>query len=279
AGYTALAILNAGGVPVFSDIDPDTYTLNPQRLDEAITTRTRAVVPVHLYGQMADMAGIRAVAARRDLFVIEDAAQSHGARLDGRRAGAHGHAAAFSFYPTKNLGAFGDGGAVVSDDAALIERVKNLRQGGHPSALDSEMAGRNSRLDEMQAALLRIKLRRLDAWNSERQRLAASYDELLKSSPVKIPSRRSVESHVSHLYVVRHPRRESLREHLAARGVETLIHYPYLLHRQNLFRRSEQRALPVAEGLVDDIFSLPLYPGLTLEEQREVADGILSFER
>src|SRR4051812_627634 len=165
AGYTALAVLNAGGVPVFADSDPETYTLDPRGLERALTPRTRAIVPVHLYGQMAEIEAVCEFAGRRGLVVVEGAAQAHGARVDGRRAGAWGHAAAFSFYPTKNLGAYGDGGAVTSNDANLIERVKELRQGGHPSALCGRIAGRNSRLDELQAALLRVKLKRLDAWN------------------------------------------------------------------------------------------------------------------
>jgi len=278
AGYTALAILKAGGVPVFADLDPHTYTLDPRAIERALTPRTRAVVPVHIYGRMADMESIGAFAARHDLFVIEDAAQAHGAHIGGKRAGAHGHAAAFSFYPTKNLGAFGDGGAVTSDDTSLIERVKNLRQGGHLAAIRAEAPGLNSRLDEMQAALLRVKLRYLDAWNCERQRLAAVYDNALADSRVVTPRLSTPGSHVYHLYVVQHPRRDLLRRHLAARGIETFIHYPYSLHQQLLFRRAGQPALPVAEELALNILSLPLYPQLSDEECRLVAEAIHSFE-
>ncbi|HEX8245135.1 MAG TPA: DegT/DnrJ/EryC1/StrS family aminotransferase, partial [Longimicrobium sp.] len=179
AGYTALAIRMAGAVPVFADVEPGTGTLDPDSFARAITPRTRAVVPVHLYGRMADMAGIGQVAARHGLVVVEDAAHAHGAALDGRRAGAHGHAAAFSFYPTKNLGALGDGGAVTSDDAGLVERVKELRQGGHPAAMRGSLPGMNSRLDELQAAVLRVKLRHLEAWNRARVRMAEAYRALL----------------------------------------------------------------------------------------------------
>lgn len=279
AAYTALAILNAGGVPVFADIDPHTYTLDPAAFESAITPRTRAVVPVHLYGQMADMASICDVAARRGLIVVEDAAQSHGARLGGRRAGAHGDAAAFSFYPTKNLGACGDAGAVTSNDAGLIERVKTLRQGGHLAALEASVEGRNSRLDELQAALLRVKLPRLEEWNGRRQRLAQLYETALRGAGLQLPPARKHDgAHVYHLYVVQHQRRELLKAHLAADGIETLIHYPFLLHRQPLFRQHTQRALPVAEDVAGKILSLPLHPHLEEEEAREVARKILDFE-
>jgi len=281
AGYTALAIAGAGGVPVFADIDPQTYTLDPRALERAVTRRTRAVVPVHLYGQMADMEAVCEVAGRRGLCVVEDAAQAHGARRGGRRAGAWGHAAAFSFYPTKNLGAYGDGGAVTSDDPRLIERVKELREGGHPGAMRSRTAGRNSRLDELQAAALRVKLRHLAGWNRRRRGLARAYRERLARAGSRLilpPARGGAGSHVYHLFVVRHPRRERLRARLAARGVETMIHYPFLLHRQPLFRRRGQAALPIAEGLAGEIFSLPLYPQLTADELRAVAEAILDSE-
>ena len=281
AGYTALGILNAGGVPAFADVNPETYTLDPRGLERALTKRTRAVVPVHLYGRMSDMEAVCDFASRRGLVVVEDAAQAHGARLAGRRAGAWGRAAAFSFYPTKNLGAYGDGGAVTSDDAGVIERVKELRQGGHPSAMGGGVAGRNSRLDELQAAALRVKLKRLAAWNRRRRQLAGTYRSLLSrgAERLSLPSTDTkADSHVFHLYVVRHPERERLRAHLAARGVEALIHYPAPLHLQKLFKRRGQPALPAAERLTGKILSLPLYPQLRDEELREVADAVLEFE-
>jgi dTDP-3-amino-3,4,6-trideoxy-alpha-D-glucose transaminase len=281
AGYTALAVSNAGGVPAFADVSPETFTLDPKGLERALTKRTRAVVPVHLYGQMADAEAVCDFAARRGLVVVEDAAQAHGARLGGRRAGAWGHAAAFSFYPTKNLGAYGDGGAVTSRDAGLVERVKELRQGGHPGALGGRVAGQNSRLDELQAAALRVKLKYLGEWNRRRRRLAGLYRRLLGRARGRLvlPAERAgAGSHVFHLYVVRHPERERLRAHLAARGIETLIHYPAPLHLQTLFRRRNQPALPTAEALAREIFSLPLYPQLRDEEVREVAEAILEFD-
>jgi len=277
AAYTALAIVNAGGVPVFADIDPATYTLDPGVLERAITLRTRAIVPVHLYGQMADVAAIGRLAERRALLVIEDAAQAHGARHDGKRAGAHGTAAAFSFYPTKNLGAYGDGGAVVSLDQKLVERVRTLRQGGHPSALAAGGAGRNSRLDAVQAALLRVKLSRLEAWTEQRRALAKLYDESLRGTRLILPVNGG-PPHVYHLYVVQHPERDRLRAHLAARGIETLIHYPYLLHQQPLFGGGPQHVLPVAEEVASRVLSLPLYPQLERQEAQAVIEAILEFE-
>lgn len=281
AGYTALAIVNAGGVPVFADIEPNTLTIDPNKLEQAITPRTRAIMPVHLYGRMCGMNAIAETAAKYDLRIIEDAAQAHGAMSDGKRAGGFGTAAAFSFYPTKNLGALGDGGAVVSRDSELIERVKNLRQGGHHAAMQSHQAGLNSRLDEMQAAILRVKLRRLDEWNARRRQTAKIYDEILSgaASLKTFPAAGNPDSHVFHLYVVQTENRERLREHLLSRGIETAIHYPFPLHRQPLFRRVEQPALPVAEAAGDEILSLPLYAQITAEEVREVAETILDFQR
>jgi dTDP-4-amino-4,6-dideoxygalactose transaminase len=278
AAYTALAIKSVGGIPVFADIDPQTLTLDPVALEKAITPRTRAIIPVHLYGQTADMKSICDIATRFGLTVIEDAAQAHGAKIGCTSAGAHAHATAFSFYPTKNLGAFGDGGAVTANDATLIERIKGLRQGGHPSALGTNVVGRNTRLDEIQAAVLRVKLTRLAEWNRRRQSLAEEYKVLLeKSRDIVCPQVRGPDSHVFHLYVVQHPLRDRLMKHLTANGIQTMIHYPYLLHQQPLFRCDSQRALPVAERLVNRIISLPLYPQLTFDELRSVARAVTSF--
>lgn len=278
AGYTALAILNAGGVPIFADIDPQTYALAPASVERMITRRARAIVPVHLYGQLADMDALCALAARHDLFVLEDAAQAHGARRAARPAGSFGTAAAYSFYPTKNLGACGDAGAVVARDTELIARARRLRQGGHDAALGDELAGRNSRLDELQAALLRVKLRYLDAWNDRRRTLAQFYQHALADVPnLQLPCARDPAAHVYHLYVLQHPERDRLRAHLAAKGIETLIHYPRLLHQQRLFRRPAQIPLPVAEAIAPRLLSLPLYPQLQLTEAQAVADAVRSF--
>jgi dTDP-4-amino-4,6-dideoxygalactose transaminase len=279
AGYTALAIVNAGGVPIFADIDPQTYTLDPASVARMITTRTRAIVPVHLYGQVCDMDALCAVAADRALFVLEDAAQAHGARRNGQPTGSFGGAAAFSFYPTKNLGAFGDGGAVVARDAELIERVRQLREGGNEAAMATGAQGCNSRLDELQAALLRVKLKQLDRWNEQRRALARFYNKALESlSGLHLPFTRDPAQHVYHLYVVKHPLRDALRAHLSAHGIETFVHYAVPLHQQRLFRRSEQPALPIAEAVAPQLLSLPLYPQLEIAEAQAVADAILAFE-
>jgi dTDP-4-amino-4,6-dideoxygalactose transaminase len=280
AAYTALAILNAGAVPVFADIDPQTFTIDPAGIEKAITPRTRAILPVHLYGQMAEMKAIGEIASNYGLSVIEDAAQSHGAFLPQMSASEHSVAAAFSFYPTKNLGAVGDGGAVVSNDAGLIESVKILRQGGTVKALQKSLAGRNSRLDEIQAAILCVKLKYQKKWNSQRRHLAQLYQERLWGCQrLKLPDAPgSPESHVYHLYVVQHLERTRLRNHLAKRGIETMIHYPYLLHQQALFQRSEQPSLPVAENVAGKILSLPLYPQLSTQEVDAVCDAIIEFE-
>lgn len=280
AAYTALAILNAGAVPVFADVDPQTYTLAPEAIEKVITPRTRAILPVHLYGQLADLKTIGEIASRHNLIVIEDAAQAHGTGLPQTALGTHSLAAAYSFYPTKNLGAAGDGGAVVSNDVELIERVKILRQGGHANAWQMGVAGRNSRLDEMQAALLRVKLRRLEKWNDQRRHLAQLYQERLRgSSRFLLPHAPGPpQSHVYHLYVIQHRERTRLRDRMAERGIETMIHYPYLLHQQALFKPKEQISLPIAEKLLDKILSLPLYPQLIAREVDAVCDALLEFE-
>lgn len=279
AGYTALAITNAGGVPVFADIDPHTYTLDPVSVEALITKHTRAIMPVHVYGHLADLAGIHEVATRHGISLIEDAAQAHGARPAGDAEGSFSIAAAFSFYPTKNLGAYGDGGAVVSNDADLIGRIRILREGGHETALRGHVEGCNSRLDEMQAALLRVKLRRLDEWTKRRQQLASIYSTQLASAVnLKLPIASTPEAHVYHLYVVQHPHRDRLRAHLATCGIETIIHYPVLLHQQPLFKSEHQTNLPVAEEVVHRLLSLPLYPQLTNDEVLAVAQAVLEFK-
>jgi dTDP-3-amino-3,4,6-trideoxy-alpha-D-glucose transaminase len=279
ASYTAIAILNAGGVPVFADIDPETYTLDANAVSRAITPRTRAVVPVHLYGQMCNMKALCDTAARHGLIVVEDAAQAHGARLSDRAAGAFGAAGAFSFYPTKNLGACGDAGAVVSVDPVVIERVKVLRKGGDQKALQEGPLGWNSRLDELQAAILRVKLPYLDKWNEKRRSLANLYNNELRDIPqLQLPAAPSDDGHVRHLYVIQHPERDRLRAHLSARGIEALVHYPFLLHQQPLLHSSTQSALPTAEKVAPRLLSLPLYPQLKMEEAHAVVSAIRSFK-
>jgi dTDP-4-amino-4,6-dideoxygalactose transaminase len=278
AGYTSLAILRAGAVPVFADIDPHTLALDPQAIEQSITDRTRAIVPVHLYGQMADMPAICEIARRRNLLVIEDAAQAHGASLNGKRAGGHGHAAAFSFYPTKNLGAYGDGGAVVSNDAGLIDRVKRLREGGHQAALGGAIAGMNSRLDEVQAAMLRVKLKYLDGWNERRRGLAGRYREALAGTSLENPHPVDELAHVFHRYVVQSARRGELRAFLSSREIMTMIDYPFLNHQQPLLSGARpQRPLAIAESSADRILTLPLYPQLRDDEQLAVIEAVKAW--
>ena len=231
AAYSALAIMMAGARPVFADIDPERATIDPDRIAERVGPRTRAIMPVHLYGQPADMPAIERVAARHGLAIVEDCCQAHLATCQGRPVGTIGVAGAFSFYPTKNLGALGDGGAVVTNDRALADRVKRLRNGGQIDRYHHEVPGINSRLDDMQAAVLRARLPRLQGWTGRRRALAARYRSRLAGAPVDLLPQRD-EGHVYHLFVVRSADRDALRAHLGESGIETLIHYPVAIPRQ-----------------------------------------------
>ena len=264
---TALAISHTGARPVFVDVDPDTYLMDPARLDEAITPSTKAVIPVHLYGQLADMDPILEIARARGVAVIEDACQAHGARYRGRRAGCFGDAAAFSFYPAKNLGALGDGGMVVLRTTSTPERVQTpaqLRPGGK---YRHDLQGFNRRLDTLQAALLSIKLRHLDGWSEARRERALLDDRLLVDVAVKTPVVADEREHVFHLYVVRTPERDELRHELEQRGISTQVHYPTAIHLQPAYAELGLPAgsFPVAEELAGQILSLPMYPELPLE--------------
>jgi dTDP-4-amino-4,6-dideoxygalactose transaminase len=225
AAYTALAIMMAGARPVFADIDPVRLTIDPEQVARAIGPRTRAVLPVHLYGQPADLDGLEPIAARHHLAIVEDCCQAHLATSGGRPVGTIGAAGAFSFYPTKNLGALGDGGAVVTNDRGLAERIRRLRNGGQTDRYHHQDAGINSRLDEIQAAVLRARLPHLPEWTARRRTLAAAYRAALARGPVAVPDERDA-GHVYHLFVVRSAARADLQAHLSACGVETLIHYP-----------------------------------------------------
>ncbi len=276
---TVSAIEQSGATPVLVDIDPATYTLDPSKLEAAITPRTKAVIPVHLYGQPADLAPILEIARRRGLRVIEDCAQAHGARYDGRRVGSIGDIACFSFYPTKNLGAIGDGGAVVTDDPELAERVRLLRQYGWVERYVSHIKGWNSRLDELQAAILRVKLRTLDADNAARRRIAWRYDQALADGPVALPSARPEAEHVYHLYVVRSSDRDALQRHLADCGIGALVHYPVPVHLQPAYRDRLPGAdrLPESERAAREVLSLPMYPELTSAEVDQVIEAVKGF--
>lgn len=278
---TVAAIELCGATPVLVDIDLNTYTIDSNQIESAITQRTKAIIPVHLYGHPADMESIMSVAHRCELWVIEDCAQSHGAVYKGRMTGAWGHLAAFSFYPTKNLGAFGDGGAVITDDPQWAERARSLRQYGWRERYVSEIPGLNTRLDELQAAILRVKLRYLDAENRRRQALTDAYKELLSSTSLTLPKCAPMARHVYHQYVVRSERRDSLRVFLQERGIGTLIHYPVSIHHQPAYRGRLRcdGSMVNTEKVAGEILSLPMYPELTAEQVHQVAEAIVSWER
>ncbi|HID87251.1 MAG TPA: DegT/DnrJ/EryC1/StrS family aminotransferase [Anaerolineae bacterium] len=275
----AAAIELAGARPVFVDVDPATYNMDPSLVEDAITPRTRAILPVHLYGHPADLDPILEIASRHGLAVVEDAAQAHGALYKGRRVGALGHIGIFSFYPTKNLGAYGDGGMVVTNDPPLAERVRLLRQYGWEKRYYSTLRGVNSRLDELQAAILRVKLRHLDEWNARRREIAARYDELLAGSGVVTPAEQPYAHHVYHLYVIRTPQRDALRAYLLEAGVGTSVHYPLPTHLQEAYRDLGlgPGSLPVTERAANEVLSLPMFPELTEEEQEEICQAIARF--
>ncbi len=274
---TVAAIRLTGATPVLVDIDPDTYTLDPATLESALTARTKAIVPVHVYGQAADMEPICRFADSHNLLVIEDCAQAHGATYHGRPVGTIGHAGCFSFYPTKNLGALGDGGAVISTDPELLKRIRLLREyGWSPEArYVSQVEGTNSRLDELQAAVLRVKLTQLESWNERRRAIARRYDSGLGHS-LRAPHTRPGCEHVYHLYVVRSRQRDSLREQLQNRGIGTAIHYPVPVHRQPAYAAAET-VLPVTEHLAGKILSLPMHPFLSDDDVARVIDATLSI--
>jgi dTDP-3-amino-3,4,6-trideoxy-alpha-D-glucose transaminase len=270
---TWLAVSQVGATPVPVEPDPETHNVTAQGVEAAITPSTKAIMPVHLYGQPADMDGLTALGRERGIPVVEDAAQAQGARYRGRRAGGLGDAAAFSFYPGKNLGAMGDAGAVTTDDEALADRVRTLRNYGSKVKYQHEVAGLNSRLDSLQAAFLRIKLRRLDEWNERRRAVAARYLERLAGADgLVLPAVAEWAEPVWHLFVVRHRRRDALQARLAEAGVDTIIHYPIPPHLTGAYGAGfAGRSLPVAERLADEVLSLPMGPHLSLDDCEQVA--------
>jgi dTDP-4-amino-4,6-dideoxygalactose transaminase len=277
---TWLAVSHAGATPVPVEPDPATFNLDPARLDAALTPRTRAILAVHLYGLPADMKAIGAFAARHGLLVFEDAAQAHGACCYGTRAGALSLAAGFSFYPTKNLGAFGDGGAVTTNDDALAARMRMLRNYGSTVRYRNETIGWNSRLDPLHAAMLRVRLTHLDEWNGRRCALAALYVETLRDvEDGALPVVPDWAQPVWHQFVVRHARRDALREHLAACRIGSDIHYPIPPHRSQAYAdlALDRGALPITERLVETVVSLPMNPHLTREQAEAVCRAVRSF--
>lgn len=276
---TVAAIRNAGGTPVLVDVDAKTLTMDPAALAGALTPKTYAIVPVHLYGHPCDMDSILEFARVHELHVVEDCAQAHGARYRGRRCGTMGHAAAFSFYPSKNLGAYGDAGAVVTDNENIASRARKIRVYGESERYYHDLEGINSRMDEIQAAILRVKLTWLDESVDERRAIAKKYDELLSESAVTPVGEAEWGESAYHLYVIRTERREKLQAFLRERGVGTLIHYPVPIHLQEAYRflPYEQGSFPVAEAAAKEVLSLPLYPGLTEDAQEYVVASIREF--
>jgi dTDP-4-amino-4,6-dideoxygalactose transaminase len=276
---TAAAVVRVGALPVFADVEESYFTLDPAVLPSLLTEKTKAVLTVHLYGQMANMPRLQEFTDRPGLLLFEDAAQAHGAELDGKKAGSWGMGAAFSFYPTKNLGALGDAGAVLTSNDQLAREVQQLGNHGQLKKHEHELLGRNSRMDSLQAAVLLAKLPFLNAWNSKRRELAQLYNEQLSALPeVVIPRQREGALHVYHLYVIRCSERGRLKEFLAGKGIETAIHYPQALSSLSIFQQFKGAGqCPVAEKISSQILSLPLYPGLSKEEVSFICESIKSF--
>jgi len=273
---TWLAVTQCGATPVPVEPDVKTHNIDPALIGAAITTRTKAIMPVHLYGQPADMDPINEIAAKRDLIVIEDAAQAQGARYKGRRAGSLGHAAGTSFYPGKNLGALGDGGAVLTNDDTIAVKVRQLRNYGSTIKYRHDLIGYNSRLDEMQAAFLRVKLAVLDDWNTKRSEIAGQYSKLLGDANIVLPFVPEYAEPVWHLYVIRSKHRDLLKAHLERQGVSTVIHYPIPPHRQRCYQGFAGQSLPAAEMLAGEVLSLPISSAISVKEVEMVADVVMA---
>jgi dTDP-4-amino-4,6-dideoxygalactose transaminase len=273
---TAWAISYVGANPVFVDVDSVTYTMDVRQVEERITHRTRAIVPVHLYGQPADLEPLLEISHRRGIPVVEDAAQAHGARYHDRGAGTLGCCGCYSFYPGKNLGAYGEAGAVVTDDAEVAKRLRTLRDHAQSRRYHHAELGFNYRMDAFQGAVLGVKLKHLDSWTEARRRLAQRYREGLARLPLKLPSEAAGRRHVWHLFVVLHPERDRICRELEARGIQTGLHYPVPVHLQDAYAHLEHRPgdFPIAEQVAHDCFTLPLYPEMTEKQQDRVINAL-----
>ena len=276
---TVAAIESAGAVPVLVDVDPDYYTLNPGQLGDVLSTRTRAVIAVHLYGQAADLGAIGDFCQRHKLALIEDASQAHGAKWRGKRLGSIGQVGCFSCYPTKNLGAIGDAGLIATNDEALARKIRSLREYGWQQRYVSDIPGRNSRLDELQAAILRVKLRYLDRDNEKRRALAAQYTAAFTGQAIQAPKEREGVEHVFHLYVVKVRRRQELIDYLKLQNIHPGIHYPVPVHAQKAYKGRLRTAssMQVTEMMAREVMSLPLYPELSAHELKVVAQSLNDF--
>lgn len=276
---TALAVWYCGAKPVFVDVREDTYCIDPEKIAAAITAKTKAVIPVHMYGQYADMAPIMEIAQNENIAVVEDAAQSHGAEYKGKR-GVLGHVACYSFYPTKNLGAYGDGGAIVTNDNEIAEKTLLLRNYGEKKKYEHILKGFNSRLDELQAAMLLVKLKYLDKWVEKRRAIAKDYSSQLAAAVttgIITPREMSYGKHSYYLYVIRSSQRDKLQQHLKNERVETLIHYPTPMHKHKAFSEYNNQKFAVAEKITKEILSLPMFPELTKEEIKVVVKAVNGF--
>jgi dTDP-4-amino-4,6-dideoxygalactose transaminase len=273
---TAETVSVLGAVPVFIDVDPVAYTITAAEIEKAITPRTRGIIPVHLYGQPVDLDPIRALAEQHNLHVIEDAAQAHGAEYKGRRVGALTTAGCFSFYPSKNLGAYGEAGAIVTNDEDLAQKLRLLRQHGQTSKYEHAIVAYNFRLEEIQAAVLNVKLTHLDDWNNGRRGRAATYNELLRDTGLVLPREMEYARHVYHVYAVQCEKRDELQTHLADKGIQTGVHYPIPIHLQPAYASLGYKSgdLPVTEQLCERVLSLPMFPELTERQIQLVADTI-----
>ncbi len=271
------AITRNGAKPVFVDVDPSTYAMDPTKVESKISKKTKAILPVHLYGHPVDMDPLTELAKKYGLYVVEDACQSHGSKYKGHVVGNIGDIGCFSFYPTKNLGAYGDAGMITTNNEELANKLKKMRNYGQSRRYYHDFVGVNSRLDEMQAAILRVKLRYLDEWNQKRRSLARLYDGLLNNADLITPVERDYAKHVYHLYVIRHKCRNELQEYLINKGIQTLIHYPIPVHLQEAYKTNDK--LPVTEKICGEILSLPIYPWLRESEVEKISRRLTQFCR
>ena len=274
---TVDAIKRNGAKPVLVDVDPVTYCIDASQLEKKISSKTKAILPVHLYGQSADMGSITEIAQKHNLPIIEDACQAHGAEYLSKKVGGIGTIGCFSFYPTKNLGAYGDAGIIVTNDEKLADTLKKMRNYGQSKKYYHDFVGVNSRLDELQAAILRTKLPYLDGWNERRRKLAKLYNDFLKDSGILSPIEREYAKHVYHLYVIRHNYRNNLQQYLLDKGIQTLIHYPIPVHLQEAYKTNDK--LPVTEKICGEILSLPLHPWLSEGEVEQITEEVKQYCR
>ena len=276
---TVDAIVRNGAKPVFVDIDPETYTIDISQIEDKITEKTKAIIPVHIYGHPAHMNPITELSEKHELFIIEDVCQAHGAKYKGERLGSIGEVGCFSFYPAKNLGAYGDGGMIVANNEELAEKLKMMRNYGQSKKYYHDFVGVSSRLSEIQAAILRVKLKHLDERNERRRKVAQLYDELLEGSGLITPVQKEYAKHVYHLYVIRHTDRDGLKEYLKKNEIQTLIHYPIPVHKQKAYTDLGFTAeLPETEKICNEILSLPMHPWLKKDEINLIANVIKSME-